>query len=568
MLKSLQVKDYALIGQVDVEFEKGLNIITGETGAGKSILIDAMGLLLGERASTEVVRKGAVKSFVEGVFDVESNKKVKRVVEDNQLEFFPELIVRREISLKGANRCFVNDSPVPLTVVKELGDLLVDLHGQHAHQSLLNTETHINFLDEYAGLEALLEDYNKEFKRVKELTSELNNLKKKESSLKEKKDFYSFQIKEIDAVSPAEDEDEQIGSELNILENSEKLIGLTGEIYAGLFDSENSIYDQLMQLKNRIDELLSIDTNFAETANEFASVIAQVKDAAEFIRKYNAKIDLDPGHLEQLRERLGTISMLKKKYGGSVKAIIEHRNKIEKEFNTAANYEDNILKLEKEISTARERAGIIAEKLSAKRKEAARRVEKEVVKVLSALGIHDAQFEVKINRQAAENGAGDYIIIKGKNYIADLNGIDTVEFYISTNPGEDTKQLIKVASGGEISRIMLSLKSILAKNEKLPILIFDEIDTGVSGRIAQKVGNTLKSLASSHQIIAITHLPQIAGIADFNYTVEKSSKGERVTSSIRMLNKDEKIKEVAKLISGENITEASINGAKELMGLS
>ncbi len=291
MLKSLHVKDYALIEQVDVEFGKGLNIITGETGAGKSILIDAMGLLLGERASTEVVRKGAVKSVVEGIFNVESNRKVKRVVEDNNIEFFPELIVRREISLKGANRCFVNDTPVSLSVVKELGDLLVDLHGQHEHQSLLRTETHIDFLDEYVESANLLSEYLKEFKKVKDLVTKLNELKMKESTLKEKKDFYSFQIKEIDAVSPVDGEDEQINSDLNILENSEKLLELTGSVYENLFDSENSVHDQLMQIKNRIDELLNIDEGFSEIEKEFASAIAQIKDAAEFIRTYNSKID-------------------------------------------------------------------------------------------------------------------------------------------------------------------------------------------------------------------------------------------------------------------------------------
>lgn len=567
MLKSLLVKDYALIEHVNIEFGKGLNIITGETGAGKSILIDAMGLLLGERASTEVVRKGADKSIVEGIFNVEANKKVKKIIEENELEVLPELIVRREVSIKGANRCFVNDTPVPLSVIKDLGDLLVDLHGQHEHQSLLRTETHINFLDEYAGLENLLDEYIMEYKNIRALTSELNELKKKEASLKEKKDFYAFQIKEIDAVSVVVDEEEQIQNELKILENSEKLIGLTGEIYANLFESENSVYDQLIQIKNRIDELVNIDNDFSEIKNEFNLVSAQVKEAAEFVRKYNSKIDLDPDHLEQLRERLGILTLLKKKYGGSVEAVIEYRKKIGSEFEAAENYADNILKLEKNISEARERAGLVAEKLSVKRKEAAVKAEKEIVKILAGLGISSPVFQIRIMYLTDEKGSGEYIILKNKRFIADFNGIDMVEFYISTNPGEDTKPLIKVASGGEISRIMLSLKTALVKNEKLPLLIFDEIDTGVSGRIAQKVGNALKSLASSHQVIAITHLPQIAGIADFNYAVEKKSIGERVISSIKKLNEDEKIREIAKLISGENITETSLNSAKELMGL-
>ncbi len=566
MLKSLHIKDYALIDTIDVEFGKGLNIITGETGAGKSILIDAMGLLLGERASTEVVRKDAAKSIVEGFFNVESNKKVKRLLEENQIDFFPELILRREISLKGANRCFVNDTPVPLSVIKDLGDLLVDLHGQHEHQSLLRTETHIDFLDEFAGSESLLDDYAASFKEVRALSSRLNELKEKESSLKEKKDFYAFQIKEIDAVTPQEGEEEQITNELNILENSEILLGITGSVYESLFDSENSVHDQLTQIKSRIEELFGIDNSFEEIDKEFESIIAQVRDAAEFIRKYNTKIDLDPENLERLRVRLGALAMLKKKYGGSIEAVLAYREKIGRDFDAAENYSHNIQNLEKEIISAREASGKIAEKLSLKRKESAKKVEKEVVKVLGGLGIADSIFIVKME-QARVSDSGDYVLINGKKYKADGKGIDAVEFYISTNPGEDMKPLIKVASGGEVSRIMLSLKTILAKNDKLPLLIFDEIDTGVSGRIAQKVGNSLKSLASAHQVIAITHLPQIAGQGDSNYVVEKGAADKRVTSSIRKLNEEEKIKEVAKLMSGENITEASLKGARELMGL-
>lgn len=566
MLKSLHIKDYALIDSIDVEFGKGLNIITGETGAGKSILIDAMGLLLGERASTEVVRKDAVKSIVEGFFDVEFNKKVKRLLDENGIDFFPELILRREISLKGANRCFVNDTPVPLSVIKDLGDLLVDLHGQHEHQSLLRTETHIDFLDEFAGTESLLDEYESAFKEVKSLSSKLNELKTKESSLKEKKDFYAFQIKEIDTVSPQQGEEEQINNELNILENSEKLLSLTGSVYENLFDSENSVHDQLTQIKNQIDELLGVDVSFGEIEKEFESILAQVRDAAEFIRKYNSKIDLDPENLEKLRERLGALTLVKKKYGGSIEAVLAYRERIGEEFDAAENYSQNIQSLEEEITSARERAGRIAGKLSQKRKEAAKVVDREVVKALAGLGIAESVFKVKIEQTPAAS-ADDFVLFNGKKYKADNKGIDAVEFYISTNPGEDVKPLSKVASGGEISRVMLSLKAILAKNDKLPLLIFDEIDTGVSGRIAQKVGNSLKSLASAHQIIAITHLPQIAGQGDRNYVVEKDSADKRVTSSIRKLSEEEKVKEVARLMSGENITEASLKGARELMGL-
>ena len=262
MIKSHEVKDYALIEKIQVEFRKGLNIITGETGTGKSILIDAMGLLLGERASSEVVRKGATKSVVEGIFDVEANKRVAALLKDNDIEYHPELIVRREISLKGSNRCFLNDTPVPLSVVKEAGNLLVDLHGQHEHQSLLRTETHIDYLDEFGDYDELLLKYKSSYDDLNKINRELNSLIERESTLKEKKEIISFQIKEIDNVSPEENEDEKLKEQLKILENSENLAELTSEIYQILYDSENSVHDSIVKVKNDLAKLIEIDKLF------------------------------------------------------------------------------------------------------------------------------------------------------------------------------------------------------------------------------------------------------------------------------------------------------------------
>ncbi|MHB8579881.1 MAG: DNA repair protein RecN [Ignavibacteriaceae bacterium] len=566
MIKSLEVKDYALIEHVNVEFGTGLNIITGETGAGKSILIDAMGLLLGDRASTEVVRKGAAKSVVEGIFNVEGNKKVKAILEENEIEFLPELIMRREISLKGSNRCFLNDTPVSLILIKDVGNLLVDLHGQHEHQSLLRTETHIDFLDEYGSHEPDLHNYKLIYSELSKVSRELKSLREKEVSLKEKKEIYSYQIKEIDLVSPEEGEEEKLVAELNILENSEKLLELTSSIYQKLYESENSIYDSLVKIKTEIEELTKIDKSFLENNSECESALTLLNDISQFIRNYNSKIDLEHESLGAIRDRLGSLSLLKKKYGGSIKSILEYRKKIGDEFDLASNFSENILKLEEQIKKLRNECGVSAEKLSKKRKTIAEKIQKEVAEVLNGLGIANALFKVNINHITAEKVDEDFIPINGKPFKYGSTGYDEVEFFISTNIGEDPKPLSKVASGGEISRIMLALKTILAKNDKLPLLIFDEIDTGVSGRVAQKVGQSLKSLAALHQIISITHLPQIAGLADYHFAVSKSSNSERVVSSIKMLDKNERVKEVAKLMSGEVITEASLAGAKELMG--
>lgn len=565
MLKSLEIKDYALIDHISVEFEKGLNIITGETGAGKSILIDAMSLLLGERASTEVVRKGAQKSFVEGIFDVEHNKKVKSLLEENEIDYQSELIIRREISLKGSNRCFVNDSPVSLNVIKSIGDLLVDLHGQHEHQSLLRTETHIEFLDEFADNYKLIEEYRIKYSELNSRQLQLKELIGKEDSLKGKREIYSFQLKEIDAVNPQPDEDELISNELNILENSEKLLQLTDEVYTKLYDGEPSVIDLLGETKHKLNQLSGIDKSFLESESECGSALAIVKELANSLRSYKSRIDVDPAAVEEKRERLGAINLLKKKYGGSISKIVEHKQKIIKELDLVDNFNIAISELEKEINLLRKSAGEAAEKLSASRKKISVKVESEVKKVLNQLGVPEAVFKVNINQTEAEKNSGHYLIVKNKSYFSDENGIDTVEFFISTNAGEDVKPLVKVASGGEVSRIMLSLKTILAKSDKLPLLIFDEIDTGVSGRIAQKVGAALKDLASFHQIISITHLPQIAGMADHHYTVEKKQIDNRAISSIKKLSESERINEIAKLISGEELSKASIESAKQLI---
>ena len=563
MLKSFEVKDYALIEHISVEFGSGLNIITGETGAGKSILIDAMSLLLGERASTEVVRKGAQKSFVEGIFDVKENKKVKSLLEENEIEFLDELIVRREISLKGSNRCFINDTPVNLKLIKEIGNLLVDLHGQHEHQSLLRTETHIDYLDEFGDYQNLLAQYKNVYTELLNKEKELKDFQGKEGSIQEKKDFYVFQIKEIDNISPQENEDETIIEELKILENSEKLSTLTSEIYQLLYESESSIQSSLSRVKSLIQKLNDIDKSFSDIANESESALAQIQDISTFVRNYNSKISLDQEEVESKRERLGSINLLKKKYGGSVKAILEYRKKIGEEFELAENFSGKINELTKHINELQKKAGTLAKELSKKREQAAKLVKKGIEETLKELGIQTPQFKTEIKNIQSEINSG--VLIDGKHFKATSKGIDEMEFFISTNPGEDLKPLAKVASGGEVSRIMLALKSTLAKTDKLPLLIFDEIDVGVSGKIAQKVGRALKNLSLFHQVISITHLPQIASLADNHFSIEKIAHNERVTSSIKKLPQSERITEVARLLSGEKITEASLKSARELI---
>ena len=569
MLKHLQIQNYALIEKLDVAFESGLNIITGETGAGKSIIIDALSLILGERADTDSVRKGTDKAVVEGIFGISLNKKLKLLLSEQSIEYSDELILRREVSVRGSSRCFVNDSPVSLNIMKNIGDLLVDLHGQHEHQSLLRTETHIDLLDDFIGLGDLVNEFSNQYKEVTSILAQLKEIKSKELQLKEKRDLYEFQIKEIDAVSPVLGEEDKLENELKILENSEKLHENTSQLYDILYKNNDSISGRLDNVRLQLEKLSQIDKTFDQMLGDLKSAEAVVDELVTSIRNYNSKIEFNPERLEEIRNRLGAITVLKKKYGGSIEAVVKHRERIGQEVALAENFDSEIKKIKNFLDGKRKTVSEFAKNLSDKRQEGAKKVNREIIKVLTELGIENSKFDVKIENHPLHDANDENGIVRlGKEfYETTSKGIDTVEFYISTNIGEDVKPLVKVASGGEISRIMLALKTILAKSERLPLLIFDEIDIGISGRIAQAVGLSLKNLSKYHQIIAITHLPQIASLANTHYVVEKVEDGKRSFTRMKNLELKERIHEVAKLLSGKEVTEAGLKSARELIGV-
>lgn len=568
MLRSLLIKNYALIEEISVEFSSGLTVITGETGAGKSILIDALGLLLGERASTEIIRTGAEKTIVEGVFDVRNNKRIAEILRSTESDMTDDIIVRREVSNKGQSRCFINDSPVNVSLLKEIGDALVDLHGQHEHQSLLHQETHIQFLDDYGDYEQELESYRTSFTALTALISKKNELQEQEEQLKAKKSLYEFQMKEIDAVNPQAGEEEQLEAELKILENTEKLNELTSNVYQILYESEHSTRDSLVQARKMLEQLAEIDATFSDSVNELRSAEVIVDEISKLVQRYASRIEFNPARLEEIRDRLGALALLKKKYGGTLETLIAYRQKIGDEYKFAENFEEEIAKLDKEIESLRYDCGAKANLLTQRRKEISKKLEKEVVTSLAELGIQKAKFEIRIEQNVVDNTSTTFAVKIGSSFVeATSTGVDRVEFFISTNVGEEVKPLTKVASGGEVSRIMLALKSALAQSDRTPVLIFDEIDTGVSGRIGQAVGLSLKKLSKRHQVIAITHLPQIAGLADTHFAVEKVEAHKKTSTTLRLLNDDERVTEVAKLLSGEKITEAGLKSARELMGL-
>jgi len=565
MLKTLYVKNYALIDELSIDFASGLNILTGETGAGKSILLGALGLILGERASTENIRQGAGKAVVEGIFTVNDNEPARRLLARADYENGNEIIVRREITTRGTSRSFINDSPAPLNLVKELGDYLVDLHGQHEHQLLLRSETHLHLLDNAGGLERLVADFSAVHDDLCRTRRELDELRKREAQLREKQEFHQYQLREIDAVSPTPDEDQTIQHELKILENSERIMELTSALRALLYEDDNSVRDQLLRARNLFDQIVHIDPAFQEYRAECVTAFTIVEEIAKYTQSYSVAIDFAPERLEELRERLLALNGLRKKYGGTLAAVLEYRQMIAGEISLAENFDAQIETLEGEVEQKQRRAGELAMKLSQKRAETARRVERSVENTLKGLGIEKGRFIVHVERNEATAEAPGAVFHNGTYYAASQTGIDRAEYYISTNLGEEPKPLARVASGGEISRVMLALKTILAKNDKLPLLVFDEIDTGISGRIASKVGASMRDLADFHQIIAITHLPQIAAMSSSHYVVEKEEQGKRTVTRVRRLSAEEHTREVAKLMSGEVITESSLQMARELI---
>lgn len=564
MLKFLSIKNFALIESLELEFTPGLNIITGETGAGKSIIVDALMVILGERASSEMIRNQARKAIVEGVFSIEGNEAVSNWLLRNNFDSFEkEVIVRRELALKGSSRCYVNDSPASVGVVKELGDLLVDFHGQHDHQSLLRSETHLEQLDSVGGTGELLQEYVSSYQRLLSLVNVLADLLRREKSMRQQQEFQQFQLDEIEQITPLENEEEILLAELSVVENSEYLHSATMEIYSMLYDDENSLHDQLIRARNILGELQKIDKSFTDYYTECQSAIVVIQEIAMFSQDYNSRIEIQPERLEFIRQRIGKLQRLRKKYG-SYEEVFKQWNFFKHELGLVENFEKEIERLSKEILIEQITLGSKAQRLSIRRSEIAKSVEDSIVSTLKTLGIPNAEFKVVITRKENCDDKTS-AVIDGKKFCAYPDGIDIVEFYISTNSGEEPRPLAKVASGGEISRVMLALKTILAKQDRLPLLVFDEIDTGISGRISQKVGIALKKLASFHQIIAITHQPQIAALADAHLAVEKTEANGRAVVSASFLPLEKRIREIAKLLSGEKITPTSIESAKELM---
>jgi len=565
MLQELCISNLALIDKARVQFGLGLNILTGETGAGKTVVVGAVNLLLGGRADASLVRRGSKKAEVQGLFSIppglrEENETVSDLIEDEE-----QIIIRRVISADGKNKCYVNDRMVTVGTLADIGRRLLDLHGQHEHQSLFKTSTHVDFLDKYGGkgLLDLRAEYHRLSAELRSKQEELKKLRGAERELLGKRDLLQFQISEIDKAALSIGEDEELVKEREILRNAEKLYsGVAGATSTLTENGEvPSATELIARAVGELQTLSGIDADLDEMAERLNSLLIEAEDCASSLRDYMESLDFPPGRLQEVEDRLALLSLLKKKYGSTIDEILLYRDKAASELEACYTSGERIESLEAEVIEAEEALIKVALKQSEKRKMVAEKFVEEVIGELSGLNMPNARFDVSFTRELDDKG----LHINGEDIKLFPNGLDKIEFMVSANKGEPIKPLVKIASGGEISRVMLALKIVLADADEVPTLIFDEVDVGIGGKTAKAVAQKLSILGSKHQVLAVTHLPQIASFADKHFSILKKEQDDRTITEIEELLDRNRINEMARLLSGNTESDLSIKHAEELI---
>jgi len=554
MLVDLRVKNFVLIDEMEINFVEGLNVITGETGAGKSIIVGALDMLLGGRASTDVLRKNKETAYIEAVYEPDNidyiNDKLKKLGIEAEDDI---LLISREINRNGRNKSRINGQLATLTMVKEMSRFLVDIHGQHEHQSLLETNYHIELLDDFAGTEVLNEKNRtqKLYKKYSEIEKELNNFELEESEKARKLDMYKYQINEIDSASLQEGEFAELKNKYKKITNIEKIFEISGKIYNNINGegyNDIGILDKLGKLLGEMKTIQDFDNELKALGKELNNVFYQLQDISYRFNDYNENINYSDDKLKEIEDRINLINNLKQKYGETESQILTYRDKLIEEKNFLINQEKKVEELKKQKQQIKEKYLIIAKKLSVLRKEKAIKLEKIIKNEFLDLYMKDTELKIKFERKDLS-----------------LDGIDDVEFLISTNLGEDFKPLIKIASGGEISRIMLSFKNIISEIDRINTLIFDEIDSGVGGKTAQKMAEKLAMISKNTQIICITHLPQIASMSDNHLLINKIRDKNKAYTVINNLDKKGKKEELARMLGGAKLTSTTLKHAEEML---
>lgn len=554
MLLQLNIKDFAIIDNLEISFGKGLNILTGETGAGKSIIVDAVELILGDRASVDDIRSSKDEATVEAMFDASDCKDAGGLLEEAGLADDENLIVRRIISRSGKNKAFINNSMASLALLQNIGSRIIDIYGQHEHQSLARPEEHVEILDSFGNLASLRQEFGNAYKEYISLKSELGRLTSESQRLLEKQDFLSFQSKEIEEAGLKTGEDEELKKEKEILVHAEKLFDAANSGHEVLYASAGSVLEKIGQITNKLKDAARFDERLKKTIEALEAALYQLEDTASFLRDYSGDVSFEPGRLEEVDDRLDAINKLKKKHGQTIEAILQKKIEIDKELDSIVNHDERMEELKKASEAAKEKSFLLAKKLSHKRTEAAKIFKKQIEKELADLGMKKIVFEVNIAQDKENDG----------NFRLNERGMDVVEFFISPNVGEAPKPLARIASGGELSRVMLAIKKTFATG-KIPVLIFDEVDAGIGGGTAEAVGKKLKEVSKNHQVLCITHLPQIAAFADAHYSVSKEAKAGKTTTSVREVKGEERVAELSRMLGGAKITDKTKEHAIEML---
>lgn len=566
MLVELHIDNFAIIDHLELSFGSGLITFTGETGAGKSIIIDAVELLLGGRAEVSMIRSGAERAMIEATFRIpeSSHTAVKTTLEREDLFDDPDFFtIGREIRSAGRSVARLNGRNVSAGLLREIGELLVDLHGQSEHLSLLRVREHLNLLDRYAGDESLLNDYVKTYQELTSVNRDLSDLRLAESEAARKIDILNYQINEIDAARLELDEEEQLISERNRLANAESLASSTQGALVILDDGtpeSPAVTDLLGQILDEIIELSRLDTSQSSLTESFQSTFSALTDLAAELRSYLEEIEFNPARLNQVEERLDLIANLKRKYGGTIPEILEYLKNAQEEKDTITHAGERIEELEKQKERLEIQLGESGHVLSEKRHQAADVLEREIEAELDELSMAGARFKVNFKEKFDPDG----IPIPGERVVAyDSTGIDQIEFLIAPNPGEGLKPLIKIASGGETSRLMLALKNVLARADNVHTLIFDEIDQGIGGRVGTVVGHKLWLLSRHHQVLCVTHLPQLAAFGEQHFQVSKQIQNGRTITQVTDLNDEARLPELAQML-GET-SDGTLHSAREML---
>ena len=550
MLSLIKINNLALIEEITWEMGSGLIGITGETGAGKSMIIGALKLIVGQRADNGLIRTGKDTCTVEAVFDLKDCKEINSILEEAGLEACTEnqLVIRRVIDRKTHNRQFINCSPVTLNTLKSIGKLLVDLHGPHDHHSLFSADRQLSLLDAYAGLTETTEEHALAYKKLRVIENEYECLINSERSNEQAIDLLKHQINEIDEADINPDEEEDLNNRYQVSRNSKNLLETSSRIISELQGEENSVVDQLMQLTRLFKELEKHDPSTTRYTEKFETALVEIQELQSQMDFYAASVEMDPSEIESIEERVDLIETLKRKYGNNLQEVISFREEAQKKLDKTENRHDELDRLEREIEDARSEMFKISEIITKKRSSAAPKLGKLVTKELMELGFKKSKFEILL--EAKEQPTA--------------HGHETVEFLFSPNPGEPSKPLRAIASSGEMSRVMLALKGTLAREDSIPVLVFDEIDANVGGEIARTVGTKMCSLGNSHQVISISHLPQVASMAESHFVVQKEfTKDGRTRSKIRSVKDNERVSELARMLGGEKQT--AEEHAKNLM---